>query len=620
MTFLSEWRGNMYPILNSSKKTYRVSTLNGGIVIDKKETEMEENKSPDMLNMIYDGNVLRKREGQKILFEEDEDIISVFQDAFYNYVVYHCEDKIKAFNLNTKEKTVLKTRLSLKEGVFFSYNGYVYYIGCGNFYKISYKDGELSLSEVHGYVPTVYINCDSLGIGDKNEEFNFLTGGFKVTYNTENTNAVKLPVYPISKEKGITVTFAGLYMNSNTYTVDYEQGVISFNTTLTNGHNLLSVTAYTDESEDREKIVNCNIYEIFGGNMAGLIGGTRVFLSGNKDYANTFFYSELKNPEYFPINQFEILGDTFDPVTCMGKQYNSLVIFKEKSIYLSFYNYEDSMVNFTVSQISDSIGCDAKKSLVSIDNQLTWLNSKYGVMTLCSTSIKDEKNIRCISENINGNLSKNALLNQENLENAVGFINRGRYYLVTGKYTYVLNIKDNFSIGMLPEKMAWFLYDNILAKNCFYVNREAYMVSERRVSFFTKNLYDFYEDNPICSYVRTKAIDFKRPGYFKYINDISFYIGTMNNSYVKTTFKDENGNFKKEYEFSLNKFNFLNFSFNKFTFYSNLFSMFIRRKILRRRCMFFTVIFENNKENSQMAISDIIISYDLERGARYNGI
>ena len=36
--------------------------------------------------------------------------------------------------------------------------------------------------------------------------------------------------------------------------------------------------------------------------------------------------------------------------------------------------------------------------------------------------------------------------------------------------------------------------------------------------------------------------------------------------------------------------------------------------------MFFTVIFENFKENSQMAISDIIINYDIERGARYNGI
>lgn len=610
----------MYPILNSSKKTYRVSTLNGGIVIDKKETEMDENKSPDMLNMIYDGNVLRKREGQKILFEEKEDIISCFSDSFYNYIIYHAADKLKAFDLNTKEYTVLKTRLSLKEGVFFSYNGYVYYIGSGEYYKVEYKDGLLSATVVDGYIPTVFVNCTAEGIGDKNEEFNFLTGGFKASYNTTNESVIKTPLRPLDETKKIIVSFGGNIIDSSFYTVDYATGTITFKNSLQGGHNLLTVTAYTKENIDRQKIVNCNACEIFGGTMAGLLGGTRVFLSGNREYANTFFYSGLKNPEYFPVNQFEILGDIFDPITCMGKQYNSLVFFKENSMYISLYTYEDSTVNFTVSEISDCIGCDSKKSLVSIDNQLVWLNSKYGVMTLCSTSIKDEKNIRCISENINGNYSKNALLNQKNLNDALGFVNRGKYYLVTDKYTYVLNMKSNFSIGISSEKMSWFLYDNVCGENCFFVDREVYLVNKKRVSYFTKQLYDFYEDTPIKAHVRTKALDFGLTGEFKFINDISFYLGTMNNSYVKTTFMDENGRFKKEYEFSLSKFNFLNFSFDKFTFYSNLFSMFIRRKILRRNCMFLTIIFENSKENSQMAISDIIINYNIERGARYNGI
>ena len=49
----------------------------------------------------------------------------------------------------------------------------------------------------------------------------------------------------------------------------------------------------------------------------------------------------------------------------------------------------------------------------TVDNQLVWVNSTWGVMTLSSTNIKDEKNVRCISQNINGISSKKALLMQE---------------------------------------------------------------------------------------------------------------------------------------------------------------------------------------------------------------
>ena len=610
----------MYPKLSSNPKSYVLSALDGGIVIDEKETRINENCSPDMLNMIFDGNVLKKREGQEVLFSDNDGIIACYEGSFYNYIIYHSKDKIKAYNLETKEITVLEVRLSEKAGVFFTYNGYVYYLGAKSFFKISHTDGELSCAEVEGYIPTVLVNCESSGIGDKYEEFNFLTGGFKISYNTAGDKNITIPYAPLDESKKIIIKWGDYAYAESTYTVNYETGLVTFRDTLNEGHNLLEITAYTKEKEDREKITGCTIYEIFGGINSGSSDGTRVFLSGNSDYANTFFYSGLKNPEYFPVNQFDILGDTFDPITCMGKQYNSLVFLKEKSAYISYYTYDGDMVNFTISQISAHIGCDCPKSLVSIDNQLTWLNSIYGVMTLSSTSIKDEKNIRCISSNINGTVSEKALLNQQDLRGTVGFINRGKYYLVTGKYTYVLNMKKSFSIGISPQNMHWFIFDNIRAKDCLFIDKEAYLLSDRGITYFKNVLYDFDADTPINAYVCTKAVDFNAPGHFKYIGEISFYMATINNSFVEISFTDENGEIKKSYEYELSKFNFINFSFNTFTFYSNLFSFFIKRKVLRRRCMFFKVTFKNFEKNSQMAISDIIINYFLERGARYNGI
>ena len=610
----------MLPNLKYSEKIFSYPALRGGIVIDRKETELSNDKSPDMLNMIFDGKVLRKREGQQELFHNDSDFIACHKDTFYNYIIFHSGTKLKAYNCVDGKICVLYERLSLKKGVFFSFNGYVYYIGSGDFYKISYKDEALLAEIVEGYIPTVLVNCDRQGIGDKNEEFNFLNMGFKVTYSTGEISEVYIPYAPLDSEKPLIITLGGKRIYSKDFNIDYETGKVSFYEDIDTGHNLLEILAYQKGESEREKITNCNIYEVFGGLLSGVSGGTRVFLSGNDNYKSTFFYSGLKNPEYFPVNQFDILGDDGDRITAMGKQSGSLILFKEKSIYLSSYTYGDEGVNFTLSQLSDHIGCDCPDTLVSIDNHLVWLSSDLGVLTLTTNSIRDEKNIKKLSENINGYDSKMSLLKNDNLKSSVGFVNRGKYYIVTDGYTYVLNMKYNFSLGLAPENFCWFLFDNIRAEGVIFINREAHIYYKNRVTYFSKVLYDFDINNPICAYVRTGASDFGLPGILKYVKDISFYMSALNNSYAGISFKDEEGKLKKKYEYTFLRFNFNNFSFPKFTFCSRLYSVFLRRGISRRRANFFSVTFENNKPNSQMAISDINITYITERGARYNGI
>lgn len=609
----------MYPQFGLKTQSYGIDSLSGGIIIDAKETDIGINCSPDMLNMIYDGSVLRKREGQKLIFAED-DIKACFKQSYYNYIIYHAGDKIKAYNPDTGESTMLIGQISEDAGEFFTYNGHVYYIGTGDYFKITFEDESLSCQRVEGYIPTVLINCENDGTGDEYEPFNFLSGGFKLTYNTSVSYVYKIPYEDIDTEKGVKVVLNGV---ERTKGFTFEDGQIIFDDAPGEGHNNLEVTAYIKNSntdEDRRKIVNCTAVETFGGLSAGISEGTRVFISGNREYANTFFYSELKNPEYFPVTQFEILGDVLDPVICMGKQYNGLIFFKENSIYISYYTYENGEVNFTVSQLNNGVGCDCKNTLVTLDNQLVWLNSRHGVMTLSSTNIKDEKNIKCISDNINGISSLKALLNQENLTAAIGFVHRGGYYIVTEKYTYMLNTERGFYINNDAENMSWFLFDNISAKDYVNVNREVYLAGDKGLTCFDKVLYDFTMECPINSYVRTKAIDFDMPGYFKYIYDISFNMKAINNSAFTVEFADENGRLEKSFDHTLSKFNFVNFAFNRLTFKGNQFSYFVRRRVQRRRTKFFMITFENKLSNSQMAISDIYINYSIERGARFNGI
>ncbi len=617
---LREWSDYMFPELKYKERIFSYPALSGGIVIDRKETELSRDKSPDMLNMIFDGKVLRKREGQQELFHNDTDFISCHKDTFYNYIIFHSGSKLKAYNCADGEIYVLYERLSLKKGVFFSFNGYVYYIGSGDFYKISHTDGKLIAEQVEGYLPTVLVNCDKNGLGDKNEEFNFLTLGFKVSYSTGAVRELNIPYAPLDSEKPVTITLGGEKVRHSEFTVDYESGKVTFYEEIDSGHNLLEISAYQKGGEERKKITDCTVFEVFGGLLSGVKAGTRVFLSGNDNFKSTFFYSDLKNPEYFPVNQFDMAGDDGDKITVMGKQSGNLVIFKEKSIYISAYSYGDDGVNFTLSQISDHIGCDCPETLVSIDNQLVWLNSDFGVLTLTTNSIRDEKNIKRLSENINGYDSKKALLSGKSLSSAVGFVNRGKYYIVTDDFTYVLNMKYSFSLGLSPEKLCWFIFDNIRAEGVIFINREAHLYYKNQVTYFSKVLYDMDKETPINAYVRTAASDFGLSGILKYIKDISFYMSAINNSYACISFRDEEGKLKKKYEYTFNRFNFNNFTFSDFTFCSRLFSVFLRRGISRRGANFFTVTFENSKPNSQMAISDINITYFTERGARYNGI
>lgn len=609
----------MYPQLNYSAQNYRIDNLSGGIAIDQSEDKISDNQSPDMLNMYFDGNILRKREGQMMLFF-DEDIISCSKDSFYSHFIYHAGDKIKAYNYVTKEIIILIGKVKKIKGTYFLYNGYLYYIGTGEYYKISYEDDMLKADIVSGFVPTVLINCAENSIGDELDAYNYLTPAFKVTYNTTaTTKYINMPDVPLDSKKGISVTF-NLKEVTN-YNVDWGHKVITFDRELSEGHNLLEITYYrSDVPDDREKITKCTISESFGGYSAGISEGTRVFLSGNIEYANTFFYSELKNPEYFPVTQFELLGDDNDPVMCMGKQYNGLIFFKKKSIYISYYEYTNGEVVFSVSRLNSNIGCDCKYTLETVDNQLVWLNSNWGVMTLSSTNIKDEKNVKCISQNINGRNSNKALLNQEDLENAVGFINRGKYYLVTKKFAYVLNIRTNFSISLSGESMSWFLMDNICAKDYIYFNREVYLAGESGFSYFKDILYDFNIETPIKSHFTTKAIDFGNPVLFKNIFDIAFSLKSINNSYFKVELMDENGQIGSGNEFKVNKFNFLNFSYPQFTFLASNFSFVFKRKITRRRAKYLMIKFSNNKKNSQMILSDISITYQIERSVRFNGI
>lgn len=611
-----------YPYFRNLDKRVNAGPFSGGIVIDVPAHEIKDNTSPDMLNMVYRNGVLKKRKGQKVLFEGNgENILACHKGLYEGYIVYCADGKLMAYNPEKGERVDLEFRTQKKKGEFFTFNGKLYYTGGGEYLCIS-NDNGLKCESVEGYIPLRYINCDpASGAGDKNEAANYLTPKLKISYNTtEGMSELILPLDIKYDVNNVVIEKDGYVISRNRYTVRAD-GKILFDADMkfSEGHNNLVLQLIeTDAAEERSMITFCNTSAVFGGSSSGLSEGTRVFLSGNKKYANTFFKSGLRNPEYFPVDGFEILGDTSDPITAFGKQGGGLVIFKENSIYVSLYNYSTGEAVFTLTNISPDIGCDAKDTVKNVNNTLMWLNSKYGVVALSSLNKNSGKNVSVISGNINGNGSPASLLGKDSYEDSTAFVYEGRYHLCVGNYCYVL---DNTYVPANNTDAVWYLFSDISCRFPISDKTEVYLMGEKeRVSFFSDCLYDFCKEKPIRAHYVTKAFSLGDGNLFKTVKDISLYLRADKNICAEIKCTDENGSVKSTEKYRVNKFSFDGFCFSDFTFRSNRYSVFLRRKILRRRVKFFSVELKNYEPLSDMAISSLSIGFRYERGVKVNGI
>ena len=361
--------------------------------------------------------------------------------------------------------------------------------------------------------------------------------------------------------------------------------------------------------------------EIFGGSASGLSEGTRIFVGGNDEYKNSFFYSELRNPEYFPLKNFEILGDSSEKITAFGKQGGGLVIFKERSIYISLYEYSSGEALFTVTRISEEIGLELKNTLVSVNNRLYWFNKNYGVIALYTIGKNSGNNVKVISENINGRNSNKALLNKESYEGTTGFLYKNKYHLCCDDYCYVLDSSISEAYFSEPKKAVWYLYSNIDGKYLIPGEGKFYMLgSKERISIFDNILYDFNEENPISARYVTKGFSLGNPEFFKTVKDISLFIRAENNTSVEISCFDEDGNMKRLPSVRINKFSFSGFNFTGFTFFDNRFAVFVKRKLFRKKVKFMSIELKNYSTKSDMAISRLTINFKTERGVKYNGI
>ena len=599
-----------YPSL---RKTYVVDfpRLSGGLNINELDYRLGTNESPEMENMWWQNGILQCRDGQtKIMTNTNTGTFYTCTDSrFWGYFFVHIGTHIYRVDPTAEPVVLVSLADNVPEngGTFFRYQDYLFYKNRGSFLRVSRNSetGEflvLSVPEL-AFVPTIVMNASPKnGGGDLYQSENRLSPKKRITYNiTEPTDEVHLPVDAIDAVESITYTTGELPQ----YTVDCAAGIIHFVTPLqptdpvTN--NTLAVVYRKTNTAAYESVMSCHRAIVYGGdtNLCIVLGGCKaqvnaVFWNGNDQYA--------MNAAYWPVDFYNLVGDTDDPVTGFGRQYSDLIVLKEHSIGSLSFNVEEvdglNLISYTYATINSKTGCDLPGSIQLIENNLVFANTYQGVHMVRSSSSAYENNVECISRKINGSVSPYSttglLTEMQNAESVCSFDDDNRYWLCVDGHVYLW---DYVLSGYADP--TWFYFTEIPACG-FCVDEAHHLYHFNAAGDLTKFTRDFQDYGaPIRKKYRFPTQHF---GGYDRLKDIEYIIMSVRSD----TDTLVHLRYTSDYEERQDLVPILS------TRETGRFAVVAKRKPGCRHVRHFTVTLENDTLGADLAIVSMQIYYRLQ--------
>ncbi len=502
-------------------KEVKLPDLNGGLNVNDPEYGVMDSQSPDMLNMWFKGRALMKRDGQKLIVAGLNGAVHTISPLYNGYYTVHAGECLYRWRGDTV--LLIKNGLPDSKGVFCEFGDVLYYLDGNEIWEIS---PEFVVSAITPYVPCVMINAlPDLSDSDNGDAYNLIGSGFSVKYNADGISAVfHLPQTGLdARTVAVNINAVNLIegvhftVNRTNGTVNFTGGSSPFGPP-TAGTDNVCITAFKTMTGNKARIAGCREAIPFGGEAAGLFGGTRVFVMRNPNYPRSYWYSDLGQRigggmRYFPDTGEEYLDQNCEPIMTAAKMGGELVIFKENSIFKLAYSFDGEEVFYPVKECHSTIGCDMPGSVQLIDNRLVFANSKSGVHMLVSTDNATENAVKPLSANIGA-----LLLAEERLSEACS-VDSGRYYwLCTGGHAYLWDYVqtpyyDYADYEQAQRRLAWYRFDNIRAV-AFCDDKEGLCYgSDSGIVIFTREQNDFGKG--ILSYYTSKAFDIGSPDELK---------------------------------------------------------------------------------------------------------
>lgn len=531
-----------------------------GVDFSSSPLRVQSNRASNMSNFINEYGVNKKRNGWNELFKIEIDRVPQQINGIFWYVnrehkemLVHAGRRFYRIK-NTEEQAYVPEDITLsstyapakcnpsllqdRRSQMFSNKGKAYIIGCGDYLVYGSWDGgetyELRrvANNIDTYIPTTTISIDDdtvlddtrgslddvncltpkrinqlLGSAEANRTWTLDSGsideGTEVSLIVETKKGEELVTLEISNSQSDkTKLYDG---DEQVGTVDYTNGkitlIIATPPQIENRDNIFvtfehSVEGYT------ERIANCNFGILFG-----VSGNTdRLFLSGNPDFPNVDFHSEMDDYTYFGDLNTASMGSDSVAINGFARLSDStLVIYKEENgqeasifyrtgayqeNYDSTGNLESVRAVFPTSAGSIGEGVVSRYACVNFggDNIILSKNGVFGIV-LANNVATTERYTRERSRSINERLKKH-----KDLSEAVGIVYKSRYFLAVDGVCYIADSRFTYtSEDSLDNSYnyEWWFWENVPARVWANIENNLYFGSnEGQVCVFDDEYVD----------------------------------------------------------------------------------------------------------------------------------
>ena len=241
-------------------------------------------------------------------------------------------------------------------------------------------------------------------------------------------------------------------------------------------------------NESKDYVNHCTIITTFGYNG----NNNRIFITGNKDYPNVDWFSEVDDPTYFPANNYTRVG--FEPIrNYLRLNDGTLALQKKVSDTDATIYYRKSMIYggqevFPIASGVKSVGCISKYANANLLNDPLTL-TELGIYSIVGSEYEEK-----FAEE-RGYFVKTKLLEEDNLENSMAIVHGNKYYLAINNNVYIADsryasrIQDSNS----NFQYEWYYWENIPVRIWFTYNNELYFCTEDGdiCKFDNKSCYDY---------------------------------------------------------------------------------------------------------------------------------
>ena len=382
--------------------------------------------------------------------------------------------------------------------------------------------------------------------------------------------------------------------------------------------NTVHITYSSENQVAYNNIMDCTQVAVYGGT-----GSLCIVMAGSLTQPNAYFWngqnSVSMDPSYFPMTQYQLAGDTVDPITVFGKQQGFLIIFKKGSIGRTSLGTEivdeRTTIDLPYVSINAKIGCDLPWTVQLIENNLVWCNTQRGVHFLANTSSAYENNVVCISDKVessNDSWTQGVLydVRAADPELIASHDDGNRYWLVVdGKVWLWDYFLSNY------KNPAWFYFTDIKARGMIQSHDDIWHFdSLGRLSKFTNIFSDYGQ--AINKVYRFATQYFGTYNNKKNVNSVILNVRPITNSVIDVTYITD-----YEERKDLTPLSGVSWSLvPRDLTYRNLggsgFARVFRRKPHCRRVQYFTMRLENNIAEMDMAVVSAQIYYIFQGGQR----